>query len=240
MGSAAAGWHAEAMTDVVLPFVEDLMASPWIYLVLFAIAAVDGFFPLVPSETSVLTAGVFAASGETSLPLVIVAAALGAFAGDQASYGAGRLAGPRLYERANHGSRRRGALDRARRALATRGGVIIVVSRYVPGARTAVTMSAGAVAYRWRRFAAFGAVAAVLWGTYSALVGYVGGATFEHDPLKGLLLGFGLAAAVTVAVELTRHRVRRRRARSSSPPAADGCAAVGYGRLPCGSPGPLR
>jgi membrane-associated protein len=72
-------------------------------------------------------------------------------------------------------------------------------------------------------------------------VGYVGGATFEHDPLKGLLLGFGLAAAVTVAVELARHGVRRRRARwCSSPPAADRRAAAGYGRLPCGNPGPLR
>jgi membrane-associated protein len=89
--------------------------------------------------------------------------------------------------------------------------VIIVISRYIPGARTAVTLTAGAVGYRWKRFAAFGALAAVTWGAYSALVGYVGGAAFENDPLKGLLLGFGLAAAVTVAVELARHLVRRRR-----------------------------
>lgn len=212
MGRAAAGWQAETMSDVILPFVEDLMASPWIYLVLFAVAAVDGFFPLVPSETSVLTAGVFAASGETSLPLVILAAALGAFTGDQLSYGAGHLAGPRLYERAERRSRRRAALDRARAALATRGGVIIVVARYIPGARTAVSVSAGAVGYPWRRFAAFGALAAAMWGTYSALVGYVGGAAFEDDPLRGLLLGFGLALTVTAAVELARHVVRRRRA----------------------------
>jgi membrane protein DedA with SNARE-associated domain len=163
---------------------------------------------------------------------VILAAALGAFAGDQTSYGAGRLAGPRLYERAERRSRRRAALDRARRALATRGGTIIVVSRYVPGARTAVTLSAGAVGYRWRRFAAFGAVAAALWGTYSALVGYIGGATFEDDPLKGLLLGFGVAVAVSAAVELTRLVVRRRRAGS--------IPTTTYGGLPCGSPGPLR
>ncbi|HEV2784944.1 MAG TPA: DedA family protein [Solirubrobacteraceae bacterium] len=198
------------MPDVILPFVENLMASPWLYLVLFAVAAVDGFFPLVPSESSVITAGVFAATGEPSLPLVIVAAALGAFAGDQLSYAFGRAAGPRLYRRAEPGSRRRGALDRARAALAQRGGVIIVVSRYFPGARTAVTLTAGAVAYRWLRFAGFGAVAAVTWGTYSTLVGYLGGVAFERDPLKGLLLGLGLAGAVTAAVEVTR-LVRRRR-----------------------------
>lgn len=226
------------MTDVILPLVEDVMSSPWIYLVLFAVAAIDGFFPLVPSETSVLTAGVFAASGETSLGLVILAAAAGAFAGDQTSYAFGRLAGPRVYRGAGRAGRRRAALDRARAALASRGGVIIVVSRYFPGARTAVTLTAGAVAYRWRRFAAFGAVAAVTWGAYSALVGYVGGVAFESDPLKGLLLGFALAAAVTLTAELTRHAVQRRRSSRDRVPCAE--AAVSYGRLPWGSPGPLR
>jgi membrane protein DedA with SNARE-associated domain len=199
------------MAEVILHLIEDVMSSPWIYLALFAVAAVDGFLPVVPSEASVLTAGVFAASGETSLPLVILAAVLGAFAGDQVSYAFGHLAGPRLERRAGTAGRRRVALDRARAALAARGGVIIIVSRYFPGARTAVTLAAGVVGYRWRRFAAFGAVAAMTWGSYSALVGYVGGVAFEDAPLKGLLLGFGVAAAVTVTAELARHLVQRRR-----------------------------
>jgi membrane protein DedA with SNARE-associated domain len=199
------------MTDAILPLVKDAMSSPWIYAVLFALTAVDGFFPVVPSEASVITAGVFAAAGDPSLPLVILVAALGAFAGDQVSYAVGRLAGPVLYERARPGGRRRAALDRARAALGARGGVIILVSRYVPGGRTAVTLTAGAVGYRWRRFATFGAVAATTWGTYAALIGYLGGAAFEHNPLEGLLLGLGLAAVLTVAVELTRHLLRRRR-----------------------------
>lgn len=199
------------MADVILHLIEDIVSSPWIYLVLFAVAAVDGFFPIVPSEASILTAGVFAASGETSLPLVVLAAVFGAFAGDQVSYAFGHLAGPRVERRAGTAGRRRAALDKARSALAARGGMIIIVSRYFPGARTAVTLTAGAVGYRWQRFAGYGAIAAVTWGTYSALIGYAGGTAFENEPLKGLLLGFGLAAAVTVTAELGRHLVQRRR-----------------------------
>jgi len=214
------------VTDAILPLVEDVMSS---YLALFSLAAVDGFFPVVPSETSVITAGVFAAAGDPNLPLVILAAALGAFAGDQVSYAVGRLTGPRLYDRAPPGARRRAALDRARGALAARGGVIIVASRYLPGGRTAVTLTAGAVGYRWNRFAAFGAVAAMTWGTYTALVGYLGGVAFEHNPLIGLLLGFGMAAAVTVAVELTRHLLRRRRT-----PAAAGTRRSAHGDVSTG------
>ena len=78
------------MTDALLPLVESVVLSPWLYAVLFALAAVDGFFPIVPSETSVIAAGVFAAAGDSSIPLVIVAAALGAFAGDQIAYAVGR------------------------------------------------------------------------------------------------------------------------------------------------------
>ncbi|MEA2223181.1 MAG: rane-associated protein [Solirubrobacteraceae bacterium] len=85
-------------------------------------------------------------------------------------------------ERARPGGRRRAGLDRARAAFGARGGVIIVVSRYVPAGRTAITLTAGAVGYRWSRFAMFGAVAATAWGTYAALIGYLGGAAFEHNP----------------------------------------------------------
>ena len=89
-----------------------------------------------------------------------------------------------------------------------------MASRYFPGARTAVTMTAGAVGYEWRRFASFGAVAAITWGAYSALVGFVGGVAFEGNVLLGLLLGLGFAAAITAAMELGR------RARTAWPAAS--------------------
>ena len=208
------------MTDAFLPLVETIVSSPWLYALLFALATVDGFFPVVPSETSVITAGVFAAMGDTSIPLVILAAALGAFAGDQIAYAVGRGAGPRLLRRARPGTRRGAAISRARHALSVRGGAIIVASRYFPGARTAVTMTAGAVGYEWRRFATFGAVAALTWGTYSAFVGFVGGVAFEGNVVLGLLLGFGLAAAITAVAELGRHLLHRSQPLPAVRPAA--------------------
>src|SRR5687768_15674203 len=58
------------------------------------------FFPVVPSESLVVTAGVFAAAtGEPSLPLVIIAAALGAITGDHFSYLIGTRASGKVAER---------------------------------------------------------------------------------------------------------------------------------------------
>ncbi|MFD0788708.1 DedA family protein, partial [Micromonospora azadirachtae] len=97
-----------------------------------------------------------------------------------------------------------------------RGGLILTVARYVPGGRTAVTLTMGAVGYPRRRFLAFDALAAGSWGLYSALVGYLGGLAFEQDPVRGLLLGLGLALNVTVVVEGVRLLRRRGRRRSTS------------------------
>ncbi|WP_433284288.1 DedA family protein [Micromonospora sp. CA-244673] len=221
--------------DSVLDLLHQTMSSPWIYLALFAVAVVDGFFPVVPSETAVITAGVFAATGQPDLPLVVVVAALGALVGDHVSYAIGRHGGGRLLARlpaavpaaqvvpgrSGRGSRRRAALERARRGIAARGGLILTVARYVPGGRTAVTLTMGAVRFPRRRFLLFDALAAGSWAIYSALVGYLGGLAFERDPVRGLLLGLGLALTLTAVVEAVRWaRGRRVRARVSRPAGA--------------------
>ena len=45
----------------------------WSYPLVFGVAMLDAFFPLVPSETVAITSGVLAGSGELSVPLCIVA-----------------------------------------------------------------------------------------------------------------------------------------------------------------------
>ncbi|WP_406081922.1 DedA family protein [Micromonospora sp. NBC_00858] len=204
----------------LLDLLHQTMSSPWVYLAIFTIAVLDGFFPVVPSETAVITAGVFAASGAPYLPAVILVAAVGALFGDHISYAIGRGGGTRLLDRLPPDGRRRAAVERARRGIAARGGLILTVARYVPGGRTAVTLTMGAIHYPRRRFLAFDALAAGSWGLYSALVGYLGGMAFEQDPLRGLLLGLGLALTVTLVVEVVRWLGRHRRSGPSVPTTA--------------------
>ncbi|MET8866732.1 DedA family protein [Nonomuraea sp. NPDC004580] len=195
------------MSHAILDLVEQVMSSPWLYVALFGLALLDGFFPIVPAETSVITAAVFAVSGQTNLALVIVVAALGAFAGDHISYLIGHRSGGRLREKK--------AFVWARNALAERGGLVLVVARYIPGGRTATTLTMGAVRHPLRSFTFFDAIAAGSWGLYSGLIGFFGGMAFENDPIKGLLLGLGIAVSITVVVEVVRW-VRKRRATKAS------------------------
>jgi membrane protein DedA with SNARE-associated domain len=205
--------------DGIVDIAQDALTSPWGYLALFTFAALDAVIPMVPSESLVITAGVFAASGDPSLALVVAAAGAGAFTGDHVSYMLGRTAGSRLLKRAKPGSRSKNAFDWASVALFERGGVILIIARYIPGGRTAATLTMGTVKYPLRSFSLFDAIAAFSWALYSALIGYLGGHAFEEDPIKGLALGFGIAVVFAGLIELIRH-LRRRSAKAREAAAA--------------------
>ncbi len=188
---------------------EYVSGSPWTYLFLFTVAALDAIIPLVPSETSVILAGVLASSGDLNLMLVILFAAAGAIAGDNGSYWIGRTAGHRFVERFFKGERRK-QVDWAHRQVEERGGYLIIIGRFIPGGRIVVTLSCGMLEMPWRRFFAFDVVAGLVWATYAALLGYVGGRTFEESPFRGFLLAFAVALGVAGVIEAYRWYRRRR------------------------------
>ena len=186
-------------------------ASGWAYAIVFLLALLDAVVPIVPSETAVITAGVVAGAGDLSLAVIIPAAAAGAFLGDNTAYWIGRRFGTRVVDRFFSGEKSRRRIEWAEHQLAERGGELIAVARFIPGGRTAVTLSAGLVEFPWRRFILFDAAAAVGWALYASLLGYFGGHTFEHAAWKGLLLALGIAFAVAGGVEVTRWALKRRR-----------------------------
>jgi membrane protein DedA with SNARE-associated domain len=189
-------------------FTDYVSGSPWTYPYLFGVSALDVVFPLVPSEASVITAGVLAGSGNLVLAAVIACAAAGAILGDNVSYWIGRTLGDRIVERFFQGERRK-RIDWAEQQIQERGPYLIVVGRFIPGGRTAVTLASGLLEMPWRRFIVFDAAAGVVWASYAALLGFLGGRTFEDNPFMGLLIAFGIALLVTGLIELYRYLRRR-------------------------------
>jgi membrane protein DedA with SNARE-associated domain len=185
----------------------------WSYPLIFLVAAVDAFFPLVPSETVVVIGGNLASSDDLVLPLVILAGGAGAVLGDNISYGIGTWVGERTVKRWFRTPKWHRRLEWAERTLDERGAYIIVIARFIPGGRTAVTFSAGYVhSLPWRRFIVYDVVAGAVWATYAALLGFFGGKTFEDHPFWGLGLALGIAFTAGVVVEAVRHLRQRRRA----------------------------
>lgn len=196
--------------DSILTLAEHLMASPWLLLLVLVLAVGDSLVPMVPAETVVLTAGTFAATGSPSAALLVVAAWAGALLGDVLAHHLGRGTGPltRWLRRGRLGGAVIGAAERALRA---RGGVIILGARFVPGARTAVNLTAGATGFPRPTFVLFSSLASLTWAVYYVGIGMLGGVVFAQNPLLGVALGIGLALALGGLLELAR-RVRVARA----------------------------
>lgn len=188
-----------------------LTATPWVYLVLFALAVVDGFFPPVPSETVLIAlAAASVTLGTPNLVLVLLAGAAGAFVGDQVAYWIGSRVNVRRV-RFLQGRRAQRTLDAAARTLDDRGGAFIIAARYIPVGRVAVNMMAGTVGYPRRRFVPLTVIAAMTWTVYSALIGIGAGAALAANPLLAVVVGVVGGVLLGVLVDRTIHVVVQRR-----------------------------
>lgn len=201
------------------------------YAVAVLVPALDALIPLLPSETVVIALGVATAgSADPRIGVLVTLAAFGAFLGDNAAYLIGRRFGPAVERRLLAGERGKRRRAWAQRSLDRFGARIIVACRFVPGGRTAVTLTCGLVRYPRRKFITATACAGIVWASYAFLLGRLGGKVFENKQWLGLLMALGLALAVSVLVEgarrLWRWRIRpatgtRRPAPASRPHPAD-------------------
>jgi membrane-associated protein len=189
------------------------------YLIAFVIPALDAIFPVLPAETAIIALGVATAgSADPRIALLIGCAAAGAFIGDNLSYFLGRRFGPVTARRFFATPKGVQARAWAERSLDRFGMQLIVVCRFIPGGRTAVTLTCGFTGYPRRRFTVATAVAAVIWVLYAFLIGRLGGRAFENNPWAGLVIAFGASIVVSALIEVIRRLVAGRRTRKAEPP----------------------
>jgi membrane-associated protein len=190
-------------------YLETVAASPWVLAVVFLVAGLDAVLPFMPSESTVVACGVAAAgSGRPDLGWLVLVAAAGAFVGDQISFRIGRRGTAAVAARLTH-QRTRAVHAWVRRLLHSRGGLVIVFARYLPGGRSTTALAAGIVGYPPVRFHWYTAGGVLLWALQAALLGYLGGAMFSSRPLLGLLSAWAFALAVTGLAVLLQGRSGR-------------------------------
>ncbi len=180
------------------------------YPVVFVAATTDVLFPLIPSETIVITASVLAAQGDLWIWLIVPSVAAGAFLGDNLCYLLGRKIGDPVADRLFTGEKGQARLTWAEAALRRRGAILIGVGRFIPGGRTATTFAAGTLEMPYRQFAVADAFAAVIWALYVSMLGYLGGETFQDNLWLPLASSFACAMAVGASFEAWRRLQRRR------------------------------
>ncbi len=194
----------------------DISSSPWFYLIIIVMTVLDAVIPVAPSETLVIVGGVSAGLGNLTLVLVIAAGMFGAILGDNIAYLLGRKATGFVQSVAQRRPKLDSKLEWASEQILKRGGMLLVVARFIPGGRTALTISCGLTQQPQRWFLGWTTVAGFCWATYAALLGFLGGKTFEENHTAAFLMAFAGAVLLTGLVEVFR-RVKEKRAERPQP-----------------------
>lgn len=199
--------------ETATEWLKDISGNWWFLAIVLVIALLDSVVPVVPSETTVIIGGVAAsAAGNAPYPviLVIIAGAIGAFIGDNMSYQIGFTFSARVRRRAERTPATAKKLNWAADQIEDRGGLLLITARFIPGGRTALTLSSGLTRQSRRWFAGWVAVAVSIWASYAAILGFAFGERFEDDHTLAFILAFGAALSITVIIELVRWLNKRR------------------------------
>lgn len=179
--------------------------SGWLLPALPLMIAVDGPFPVLPSETVLMTAVAIAfTEHDTGMLLALFAVAvLGSAVGDLVVYALGRSS-----HRLVSGSAEGGLAAWMRRHLLARPGTALVGARFVPGGRLVSTAAAGRFGLPVRVFLPWSLVSSTVWAAYMVGVGGVIEPITGGDPVRCVVAGTVLAV-LTGGLFALAQRLRR-------------------------------
>ena len=130
-----------------------------------------GFF--LPGDSLLITAGLFGARGDLSLPLLLATLIPAAIIGNATGYAIGKRTGRALYNRPDSLLFRREHLRVTHAYYERHGGKTIIIAQFAPILRTFAPVVAGVALMGYRRFATYNVVGAVLWIASMTLGGYL-------------------------------------------------------------------
>lgn len=195
------GQGGEVSTDLLA----DVLAGPWSLAAMSLLVLGDAFFVVVPGEISVTALGAVAmTTGTPALWAVVLCAAGAAALGDACCYLIGRVVGTERWGWMR-GRRMQQALGWARDRLDRGTATVLFTARFVPFARLAVNLVAGASRIHPPRYLALVTLAATGWAAYQAAVGALVAAVLPGGALVAVPVSVALAVGLGLGLDrLTR------------------------------------
>jgi membrane-associated protein len=147
----------------------------WIYAILFLVIFCETGLvvtPILPGDSLLFAAGLVAAAGDMSIPLLIALLSIAAILGDAVNYSIGLFLGPRVLT-GKYWFLRKEYLDRTQRFYEKYGGKTIILARFVPIVRTFAPFLAGVGRMSYARFASFNVIGGIAWIVIFVVLGAV-------------------------------------------------------------------
>jgi membrane-associated protein len=168
-----------------------------------------GFF--LPGDSLLVTAGLFAATGDLNLWLLLSELMIAAILGDSLSYAIGRRLGPRLFTREDSLLFRRSHLLRTHAFYEKYGAKTIVIARFIPIVRTFAPVVAGVGEMSYSKFVTYNVVGGVAWVFLMVMIGFTLGRSVPHidQHVHKIILIVIFLSFLPPAIEMWRGRRKR-------------------------------
>ncbi|WP_438353324.1 dienelactone hydrolase family protein [Microbacterium sp. CJ88] len=200
-----------------------LAGSPGALPLLFALVLGDAFLVVLPGEAAVTAyAAISVSQGVPPLVAVIGVAAAAAMTGDFICYTVGRLVGLDRWAWMRRPRVAR-AFGWARERLERSTASVLFSARFIPFARLAVNLTAGAGRMPFGRYGLFAGGAAVLWAIYQAFIGAAVAQLIPGAPLLAVVISIVVALSVGALLDVVLTR------RFGAPRGVKGAPGVGAG-----------
>lgn len=147
----------------------------WTYAVLALIVfAETGLVvtPFLPGDSLLFAAGAICALGTMNVWVMIALLIVAAILGDGVNYTIGNRLGPKIFSSSTSKLLNREHLNRTHAFYERHGGKTIILARFMPIIRTFAPFVAGIGSMRYRDFAVYNVVGAIVWVASFSLLGY--------------------------------------------------------------------
>jgi membrane protein DedA with SNARE-associated domain len=185
----------------------------WVYLVLVASSFVENLFPPFPGDSFIAVAGLLAGVGRLDWILAFGCILLGGMLSVSILYFFGRNQGRHYFERKNFTYFSVEHIHRVEKYFARWGFLILIVSRFLPGIRTAVAVVAGIGQYNTVKMMIFTTCSYIL---FVSLIMYTAGSVARnYDAIGDYFTAYGrilwIAVIVIIAVVIYRAIIVKRK-----------------------------
>lgn len=127
---------------------------------------------LLPGDSLLVTAGLFAAKGELNIIVLNIALIIAAILGDSTGYYIGLKAGPALFSKPDSRFFKREHLIKTKEFYEKHGGKALILARFVPIIRTFTPVMAGISEMNYKTFVFYNIIGGITWVFSMTMLGF--------------------------------------------------------------------
>jgi membrane protein DedA with SNARE-associated domain len=181
----------------------------WFYLILFASCLVENLFPPYPGDTVILIAGYLAGAGQIHHVSGLLCSVAGSLAGALILFLLGSSRGRALFQKGRFRFLSPEQLDRVEGWFGRHGKKVILASRFLPGVRSLVAVTAGIGRVRTAVFVPLSLISILVWNGLLLYLGLQLGQNWTEVVGWFRVYNWVLVIAVLAAILLWYWKKRR-------------------------------